>query len=72
MWSHTILHDVKINWFVGSIHFQKLVINRRQIERDGYRLYKGFCCYKFVERVTLSNIEARTISELKDADNLIK
>ncbi|XP_021950524.1 uncharacterized protein LOC110847822 [Folsomia candida] len=63
-------NETHYNW--SFVRNNKLVINRRQIERDGYRLYKGFCCYKFVERVTLSNIEARTISELKDADNLIK
>lgn len=39
------------------------------MEKDGYSLYKGFCQYKVISRVTLPK---KSGGELKDADQLIR
>jgi hypothetical protein len=60
------------NYDWSYVYNNKLFINKSQVELDGYSLYKGFCCYKIIQRVTLNEDEQKSESKIKNADNLIK
>lgn len=53
-------------------NFQKLMINTTQVSLDGYWYGRGFCCYKYIQRVRLTEEEEKDEKKLANADNLIK